>query len=254
MPDFSRYSVTTFDPGASEVLTQGLVSSPASHAFLATSPAPSMTDGFEVFVHDVIAAITTWPWSSSVSVPSSSVSDTAVFDFSLVAVPPPVSAPALGSGSPLPPSVSWPSESAGRVARVHGLVRTPASWSSRVALVDAVAQVVLERVAEGLLRVGQRDAVLRALGPGQRRLDARTGPARACPSRSPPRCPRRGTCPARACRPRPARRAPSGGRRTPGSGASPCRPGRSPQVAPYSGDMLPIVARSASGRFGRPGP
>ena len=27
-----------------------------------------------------------------------------------------------------------------------------------------------------------------------------------------------------------------------------------PQVAPYSGAMLPIVARSASGRFSRPGP
>ena len=32
--------------------------------------ARSSRDGFEVFVHDVIAAITTWPWSSVVSVPS----------------------------------------------------------------------------------------------------------------------------------------------------------------------------------------
>ena len=31
-----------------------------------------MTDGFEVFVHDVMAAMTTAPWSSSNSVPSAS--------------------------------------------------------------------------------------------------------------------------------------------------------------------------------------
>src|ERR687885_823408 len=30
--------------------------------------------------------------------------------------------------------------------------------------------------------------------------------------------------------------------------------GKIPQVAPYSGDMFPIVARSASGRVARPGP
>jgi hypothetical protein len=84
MPAFSRYSVTTFDPGASDVLTHGLVSSPASTAFLASRPAPSITDGFEVFVQLVIAAITTWPWSSVVSVPSASFSGTAVFERSAV--------------------------------------------------------------------------------------------------------------------------------------------------------------------------
>ena len=40
-------------------------------------PAPTITDGFEVFVQLVIAAITTWPWSSSVSVPSASVTGAA---------------------------------------------------------------------------------------------------------------------------------------------------------------------------------
>ena len=34
---------------------------------------PSITDGFDVLVQLVMAAITTWPWSSSVSVPSASV-------------------------------------------------------------------------------------------------------------------------------------------------------------------------------------
>ena len=49
--------MTTCEPGASEVLTQGLVSNPNSTAFLAKRPAPIKTFGFEVFVQDVIAAI-----------------------------------------------------------------------------------------------------------------------------------------------------------------------------------------------------
>jgi hypothetical protein len=48
--------VTTFEPGATVVFTHGLRSSPFSTAFFATSAAPIMTDGFEVFVHDVIDA------------------------------------------------------------------------------------------------------------------------------------------------------------------------------------------------------
>src|SRR5919204_5826972 len=51
----SRYSVTTRDPGASDVFTQGLAARPASTAFFARSPAATITDGFEVFVHEVIA-------------------------------------------------------------------------------------------------------------------------------------------------------------------------------------------------------
>ena len=66
--------MTTFEPGASDVLTHGLDCSPRATALRASRPAPIITDGFDVFVHDVIAAITTCPWSSSVSVPSASVS------------------------------------------------------------------------------------------------------------------------------------------------------------------------------------
>jgi hypothetical protein len=65
--------MTTFEPGASDVLTHGLEVRPRSTALRASSPAPIITDGFDVFVHEVIAAITTWPWSSSVSVPSASL-------------------------------------------------------------------------------------------------------------------------------------------------------------------------------------
>ena len=61
------------EPGASEVFTQGLLVRPFSTAFLASSAAPIITDGLEVLVHDVIAAIATAPWSISNFVPSSSV-------------------------------------------------------------------------------------------------------------------------------------------------------------------------------------
>src|SRR3954464_5267107 len=62
--------MTTFDPGASEVLTHGLRCRPRSTAFFASSPAPTITNGFDVLVHDVIAATTTAPWSTSNSSPS----------------------------------------------------------------------------------------------------------------------------------------------------------------------------------------
>src|SRR5262245_38879842 len=60
-PDLSRYSATTCEPGASDVFTQGLTLSPLDTALRASSPAPIMTLGFDVLVHDVIAAITTSP-------------------------------------------------------------------------------------------------------------------------------------------------------------------------------------------------
>src|SRR5205823_6556242 len=43
---------------------------PASTAFFASRPAPIITLGFEVLVQEVMAAITTEPWSSSKSSPS----------------------------------------------------------------------------------------------------------------------------------------------------------------------------------------
>src|SRR3954447_5990186 len=61
--------MTTFEPGAREVLTHGLRCRPRSTALRATRPAASITEGFEVFVHDVMAAIVTAPWSSVTSSP-----------------------------------------------------------------------------------------------------------------------------------------------------------------------------------------
>ena len=53
--------MTTLEPGASVVFTQGLRSRPASTALRASSAAPIITDGLEVFVHEVMAAMTTEP-------------------------------------------------------------------------------------------------------------------------------------------------------------------------------------------------
>src|SRR6266542_2581579 len=56
--------MTTFEPGASVVFTHGLRASRA---------APIITDGLDVLVQEVIAAMTTPPWSSSKVVPSARV-------------------------------------------------------------------------------------------------------------------------------------------------------------------------------------
>ena len=86
--------MTTFEPGANEDLTQGLRSSPSSRALRATSPAPIMTSGLDVLVHEVIAAMTTSPSVSRKRSPSTSTS-TPVFALSV---------PASTAARPRPPS------------------------------------------------------------------------------------------------------------------------------------------------------
>src|SRR4051794_9892357 len=61
--------MTTLEPGARDVFTHGLLARPRSTAFLASRPAPTITEGFEVLVHEVIDAMTTAPWSISNCVP-----------------------------------------------------------------------------------------------------------------------------------------------------------------------------------------
>ncbi len=56
--------MTTFEPGASDGFTQGFVARPRSTAFFASRPAATRTDGFEVFVQEVMAEMTTAPWGS----------------------------------------------------------------------------------------------------------------------------------------------------------------------------------------------
>src|SRR4249920_1161826 len=70
--------MTTFDPGASDVLTQGLRVRPFSTAFFATSAAPIITDGLDVLVQDVMAAMATAPWSSTTCSPSANVTGVGV--------------------------------------------------------------------------------------------------------------------------------------------------------------------------------
>ena len=57
--------MTTCEPGASEVLTHGFERRPRATAARASRPAAISTDGFDVLVQLVIAAITTAPWPSS---------------------------------------------------------------------------------------------------------------------------------------------------------------------------------------------
>ena len=64
-PAFLKYSSTICEPGASEVFTHGLEVRPFFTALRARRPAPIITLGFDVLVHDVIAAITTSPWPRS---------------------------------------------------------------------------------------------------------------------------------------------------------------------------------------------
>ena len=65
--------MTAFEPGASDVFDdRATAAGPCATAFRASSPAPTITVGLEVFVHDVIAAITTDPWPSSAVRPPAS--------------------------------------------------------------------------------------------------------------------------------------------------------------------------------------
>src|SRR3954454_3718757 len=65
--------MTTFEPGAREVFTHGLRDRPSSTAFFASSAAPIITDGLDVFVHDLMPAIFRARWSSSPASPVDSV-------------------------------------------------------------------------------------------------------------------------------------------------------------------------------------
>ncbi len=160
--------MTTLLPGASEVLTQGFRSRPRSTAFLASSAAATMTVGLEVLVHEVIAAMTTAPWSISVCVPSASV--TAVGRLARVrAGTTDSAAPGGGSCSACPGhdrGCVGGGEALGRRLVRHG---EQAVGAAGVLLVGG--RVVGEDPEELLARLGQRDPVLGSLRPGDARDD-----------------------------------------------------------------------------------
>src|SRR5580698_5159418 len=60
-PASSRYSVTAFEPGASDVLTHGLRMKPHRFALRASKPAAIMLRGLLVLVQLVMAAMITAP-------------------------------------------------------------------------------------------------------------------------------------------------------------------------------------------------
>ena len=97
-------------------MTQGLDARPASTAFLARRPAPIRTEGLEVLVHEVMAAMTTEPWSS----PSATRS-----------VPEwPRGFPAHGWSPPSSSHVDWSVPSAAFLAMHQGWSVPISSWNS----------------------------------------------------------------------------------------------------------------------------
>ena len=178
--------MTTFEPGASDVFTHGLLVSPRATALRASSPAASMTDGFEVFVQLVIAAITTWPLSTRVSIPLTTIG-------TLLSMWPASRAAAI--------SAAWSASvacSGGRMPARPGVRRRVGGRERQRVELDRVAErglavvavvmrrEILQRDPEGGLRLAQRDAVLRPARPGERRHDRRRGRARSCRSRRAP--------------------------------------------------------------------
>ena len=188
--------MTTLLPGAREVLTHGLLDRPRSTAFLASSAAATITDGLDVLVHEVIEAIATAPWSSSVSVPSASVTAT----LRLGRSPPPpdgsgsspcgwgesaVGGSLAGKLSPRVWSPSWWSTYSGRTERKDDLASTSAirSWGrfgpgdaghdrrqvelDRLGVLRLTAGVVPEPL---LLGIGLDERDLLGRPPGQREV------------------------------------------------------------------------------------
>ena len=158
--------MTTLEPGASEVLTHGLEARPRSTALRASSPAASITDGLEVLVQEVMAAMTTCPWSRSKRVPSSRVTGTRLLGRPLAPV---------GSGSNQPAgSGSWFScgavpghggrRVAGRERLGRGLVR-PVRPLRRLG--GGGGGHVGQGGPEAAAGVGQGDPVLGPAGAGQ---------------------------------------------------------------------------------------
>ncbi len=156
--------MTTVEPGASEVFTQGLRFRPRSTALLASRPAPIITEGLEVLVQLVIAAITTRPWSSSTLV---AVLERHRRSRRRCRCRASRAAAAARAGAACRARRRGPRPAGRRRERTR---RSP----RRRPLPSSLGRLGVElphRLEEGVLRVRQRDPVLGALRPGDARLD-----------------------------------------------------------------------------------
>ena len=135
--------MTTFEPGARLAFTQGLVFKPFSTAFLASRPAATITDGFDVLVQLVIAAITTEPLVIDAGGTSAAASSV------------------LGGADRR--SAAFGGESLDR----------PATMPRARFLAGRRRLQLFEGGLKRRLRIVQRHPVLRTPGPGQARLDGR---------------------------------------------------------------------------------
>ena len=208
--------MTTFEPGASDVFTHGLRESPFSTAFFASSAAPIITVGLDVLVHEVMAATTTAPWSTSTCWPSR------------------LTVAGLLGRPPRSAAFGRRVRRAGRSVAVADRDRVAGRERLGAGLVDLglrrldVRGVVGQRGAERGLRVGR--ARPGPAGASGRRSTARSSRGRARWSRRRPARPSgraRGPAPSRT--PRRARRATRRGRSSAGSGSSRRRWGTSPR-------------------------
>ena len=221
-PPFSKYSRTTLEPGASDVFTHGLVLRPRATAFLARRPAASITLGLEVLVQLVIAASTTAPSLSWNDAPLS-VQSTA--DSASVPVPPSATIEASGDPGSLPPVAAartrvFSTERSLRydtLAAVSG-IRSCGRLGPAIdgTTVERSSSIVSENTGSGVSSVRKIPCALQYASTS----------ATWCAER------------------------PDSVRYFSVSAST----GKKPMVAPYSGDILAIVARSASESVLRPGP
>ena len=152
--------MTALDPGASDVFTVGATGSPRATAFRASSPAPTMTVGLEVFVHEVIAAIATEPDRTTRS-PSTSIVTAGRPRRRPVAAAPPARGAGAGRGR---------RDAAGRAGNARPSAsldpRRSGVGRSRYEAVREVRPEVRPQRGSGTRSCGRR-------GPATRRLDRR---------------------------------------------------------------------------------
>src|SRR5581483_1491742 len=230
-------------PGASVVLTHGFTSRPLSTALRASRPAPIITDGLDVLVQLVMAAMTTWPWSSSNSVPSARRTGTRLDGRWWVCPSWVGDGVWLGLPTPVTPSAAAGGSLAGKLSAVasSGL---PLGSSGRDDT-SASANIALESVS-GTRSWGRAGPAMdgTTVDRSSSRCSEYTGSGDDSSSHMP--CSLAYASTSATC---------SAGRPVNSRYRSVSRSmGKMAHVEPYSGDMLPMVARSARGTPATPGP